>query len=63
MFKWLLIINAVSLGILVLPDWKPPYSYIESLIILLGYAGTLGVWFLLLALVLNRLVNINLRIR
>ena len=63
MLKWLLIINLVSMGVLFAPDWKPPYSYGENLIILLGCVGTFGPWFLMLSLVLNRLVNISFRVK
>ena len=63
MIKWSFIISAVSFGILMLPDWKPPYSYLENLIILLGYIGGFGPWLLILTAVLNRLINISFRTR
>lgn len=63
MIKWSFIISAVSFALLVLPDWRPPYTYLENFVILLGYIGMFGPWFLIVAAVLNRLINISLRIR
>jgi hypothetical protein len=60
-FKNLLITSLVSFAVLILPDWKPPYSYGEALFLLLAYAGAFGPWFLMLALILNRLANISFR--
>ena len=63
MIKWSLIISAMSFALLVLPDWRPRYTYMENFVILLGYIGMFGPWFLIVTAVLNRLINISLRNR
>lgn len=63
MIKWSFIISAISFGVLLIPDWKPPYTYFENVIILLGYIGGFGPWFMILTAVLNRLINISFRTR
>lgn len=61
MFKWIVVINLVAMAVLFLPDWKPPYSYAENLLILLGYVGLFGPWVLLFLAFLNRLIDISFR--
>lgn len=63
MIKWSFIISALSAVVLFAPDWRPPYTYLDNLIILLSMFGVVGPWFLILALVLNRLLNISFRNR
>jgi hypothetical protein len=63
MFKVLLLVSVVSFLVLAVPNWTPPYSVFESLIMSIAYLGWLGPWILILTLILNRLVNISLRIR
>ena len=63
MFKVLLMVSVVSFLVLVLPNWTPPYGMFESVILTIAYLGWIGPWMVLLTLILNRLVNISLRIR
>lgn len=63
MLKAFFLTSLISFLVLTVPDWRPPYTWFESLIQLIAYAGLFGPWFLILTLVLNRLVNISLRIR
>ena len=61
MLRWLLMITVFGVVILTLPDWKPPYSYGDYVVQLLGWIMMLGPGFLLLTLIFNRLLNISFR--
>ena len=50
---------AVGCAILMVPAWRPPYTYIDTLIQLVGYIMMLGPPFIILVAVLNKLVNIS----
>lgn len=63
MIRILLLTNLFAFLLLNGPDWKPPYALWESVVISIGIFGLFGPWMLIIALVLNRLVNISFRIR
>ena len=63
MLKVFFLVSLVSFLVLAVPNWSQPYNLFESLILSIAYLGWLGPWFLLVMLVLNRLVNVSLRIR
>lgn len=54
--------SLIGFLILGLP-WEPPYTYLEGVIILLGYILAFVPGILLLILILNRLINISFTFR
>ena len=61
--KIYVILTVLGFGILIIPDWKPPYDGFEQTIMFIALVLAVGPGALLFMQILNRLINISFRNR